>query len=387
MRYRSETIGSTVGRLNHQYFLPAIQREFVWKPEGIISLFDSIMRGYPISSFLFWELKDENKDNWEAYTFIDKATQGGTHNELTSTDGVHQLVFVLDGQQRLTSLLIGLKGVYTVKIKHRRWKDPRAWVKQRLYLDLLKDPNELAEDDGDGEAGIYYGFAFWPGEPRSDAEHQWFRVGKILDFDNEDAFYEFRDKAVDDLPDEESQEDASCCRASRLRGGFSFPTPNDYTIDRDAPLVTYDITSGAVDGLCEARWAAVTRDETAIWVNLLFSREAEGMRVVSYLSREGRIEIENRSGTNVMLRIPSWAPVDDVTLKVDGRETAPRIFNSYLLIPAEEGTWSAVVTFPLRQARTVESICYVDYTIEWRGDQIVAMSPPAKHRPMFPPCG
>jgi uncharacterized protein with ParB-like and HNH nuclease domain len=45
--YRSESIAVAVGRLNQQYFLPAIEREFVWKTEQIVQLFDSIMRGYP----------------------------------------------------------------------------------------------------------------------------------------------------------------------------------------------------------------------------------------------------------------------------------------------------------------------------------------------------
>ena len=39
------------------YLLPAIQREFVWSPEQIERLFDSVMREYPISSFLFWEVE------------------------------------------------------------------------------------------------------------------------------------------------------------------------------------------------------------------------------------------------------------------------------------------------------------------------------------------
>ena len=38
---------------NH-YVLPAIQREFVWKPEQICRLFDSLMQGYPFGTFLFW---------------------------------------------------------------------------------------------------------------------------------------------------------------------------------------------------------------------------------------------------------------------------------------------------------------------------------------------
>ena len=42
-----------------EYVLPAIQREFVWRPEQIERLFDSLMRGYPIGSFLFWKIERE----------------------------------------------------------------------------------------------------------------------------------------------------------------------------------------------------------------------------------------------------------------------------------------------------------------------------------------
>lgn len=202
MGYRSESIAAAIKALNSQYFLPAIQREFVWKPEQIISLFDSIMRGYPISSFLFWRLEEANRDKWEAYRFVENATQGGSHNELANIDGVHQMMLVLDGQQRLTSLLVGLKGTYTTKIKYRRWDDPSAWVKQRLHLDLLKDPREAVDEDGGAEEGIYYALSFMVKTPEPDTEHHWFRVGKILDFDSEDAFYEFRDREVERLPDD-----------------------------------------------------------------------------------------------------------------------------------------------------------------------------------------
>ena len=46
MSYRSETLALAIGRMNRQYLLPAIQREFVWKPEQIVQLFDSIARRY-----------------------------------------------------------------------------------------------------------------------------------------------------------------------------------------------------------------------------------------------------------------------------------------------------------------------------------------------------
>jgi hypothetical protein len=197
MPYRSDTIATTTKRLNSQYFLPAIQREFVWNIDRIIALFDSIMRGYPISSFLFWELDEENKNKWEVYQFVQNASDGGTRNQLANIDGVHNLTLVLDGQQRLTSILLGLKGTYTIKKKYKKWDDPDAWVKQKLFLDLFADPKIEVED---GEAGIHFGFKFMQ-DGIVDDKHYWFKVGKILDFDDEEKFYDFRQQEKEKLPD------------------------------------------------------------------------------------------------------------------------------------------------------------------------------------------
>ncbi len=197
MSYRSESIGMAINRMNSQYFLPAIQREFVWKPDQIVELFDSIMRRYPISSFLFWELKPENRDKWQAYKFLENARHGGTHNELANTAGINTLTMVLDGQQRLTSLLIGLRGAYSMKRKYGRWDSPDAWSKQRLHIDLLADPH--LDSDG-AETGIYYKFAFLERTPPSDSDHYWFPVSSILDFNERqsfEAFLEARDEELD----------------------------------------------------------------------------------------------------------------------------------------------------------------------------------------------
>ena len=196
MSYRSETIATAIARMNRQYFLPAIQREFVWKPEQIVELFDSIMRGYPISSFLFWDLKPENRDKWQVYNFLDRAQYGGTHNQLASTDGVTDLSLVLDGQQRLTSLLIGLKGTYVMKKKYKRWDKPDAWSPQKLYLDLLAEPR--LDTDG-ADTGVYYRFEFAELPPIPSAEQHCFRVGKILDFDERQSFENFLDEQDDEL--------------------------------------------------------------------------------------------------------------------------------------------------------------------------------------------
>ena len=200
MSYKPDNIATVVmNRLNVNYFLPAIQREFVWTPEQICRLFDSLMRGYPISSFLFWELKPENREQWEVYRFLEHARQGGTHNETANTAGVQQLTLVLDGQQRLTALTIGLRGFYETKRRNAWWNNPNAWMKKRLHLDLFKDPK--ADEDSD-ESGMRYGFEFLEGEPKNDLHHHWFRIGRLLDFDSRDDFDEFRMQELENLPPE-----------------------------------------------------------------------------------------------------------------------------------------------------------------------------------------
>ncbi|EMH36662.1 hypothetical protein HMPREF1425_00444 [Helicobacter pylori GAM71Ai] len=88
----------------------------------IEKLFDSILRGYPIGSFLFWKLpkeditksdeQDSDKLNFQLYQFITNYDERKPHNEKIRIEQIRRddLYIVLDGQQRLTSLYIGLKG-------------------------------------------------------------------------------------------------------------------------------------------------------------------------------------------------------------------------------------------------------------------------------------
>lgn len=97
----------------NQFVLPAIQREFVWSSGQITRLFDSLMWGYPIGSFLFWHISAENVQNYQYYQFMHRYHQRDhRHNEPITLSGNHDVTAVLDGQQRLTAINIGLKGTY-----------------------------------------------------------------------------------------------------------------------------------------------------------------------------------------------------------------------------------------------------------------------------------
>ena len=132
---------------NNRYLLPAIQREFVWWPHQIERLFDSLMRGYPIGSFLFWRVDPETAKNYSFYQFITNYDQRNPHNPVHGAPStVPGLKAVLDGQQRLTALNVGLHGSGRWKLPRLWWNNPRAFPERRLYLNLLAPQMENEEE-------------------------------------------------------------------------------------------------------------------------------------------------------------------------------------------------------------------------------------------------
>ncbi|GAA7819056.1 DUF262 domain-containing protein [Helicobacter pylori] len=188
--FLDNSIKNVVDELNVRYFLPNIQREYVWLKKAdekkIEQLFDSILRGYPIGSFLFWKLQkediaksdeqDENKLNFQLYQFITNYDERKPHNEKIRIEQIKRddLCIVLDGQQRLTSLYIGLKGTRTLKKKNAKINNPNAYEEKRLYLNLKHQPNMDNPEDN-------YQFEFHAKKPENDKKHWWFKVGDILE--------------------------------------------------------------------------------------------------------------------------------------------------------------------------------------------------------------
>lgn len=158
-----------------KYLLPAIQREFVWDTYQIERLFDSLMRDYPISSFLFWKVEKDKVKDYDFYEFLrDYHERDKRHNPKANISGEEEITAVLDGQQRLTSLYIALKGTYAYRLPRRRWDNDKAYPKRKLYLNLVRPA-----ENNDFE----YEFVFLTQQEASHKNEQfyWFPVGDILD--------------------------------------------------------------------------------------------------------------------------------------------------------------------------------------------------------------
>lgn len=177
-------------------YLPAIQRKFVWKKEKIENLFDSITRNYPIGTFLFWDLKKGIAKDYTFYEFLKKYDEREPYNvRKTGAFSSEKIIGVLDGQQRLSSLYIGLQGTHKNKLKNKKKINPDAYPEKILYVNLLslayKEIGENIEIDSEKD----FEFKFLTkdeakqvkrntgNEPSS--EMLWFKVGEVLDWNQD----------------------------------------------------------------------------------------------------------------------------------------------------------------------------------------------------------
>jgi hypothetical protein len=139
MKNQKQTIRKLVTFLNNPdedggFWLPNIQRPFVWSEDQICRLFDSILRQYPISTLLIWKTHSGIRrrkfiDNWKSTLRL---------SDFFVPEDTKKKCLVLDGQQRLQSLFIGLCG---------------SFEGRELYFDILS--GEVAAPDD-----IKYQFRF-----------------------------------------------------------------------------------------------------------------------------------------------------------------------------------------------------------------------------------
>ena len=108
--------------------IPKFQRDFVWSKNQTANLIDSIIKGFPIGTFIFWKTREE----------LRHVRNIGNFN-LPDTPKGEYIHYVLDGQQRITSLYALRKGlkVTTNDKKEIDYKD--------IYVNLAYEPDSDEE--------------------------------------------------------------------------------------------------------------------------------------------------------------------------------------------------------------------------------------------------
>ncbi|GAP94511.1 DUF262 domain-containing protein [Leptolyngbya sp. NIES-2104] len=123
---QTRTFSSLVSEIEKgQIKIPQFQRDFVWTIQKSAGLIDSIIKGYPIGTFIFWRTKERLRSVKEiGRQILPESPQGEVVD------------YVLDGQQRLTSLFASLQGILLEREGNR--KDDFS----KIFIDLSAEESE-----------------------------------------------------------------------------------------------------------------------------------------------------------------------------------------------------------------------------------------------------
>jgi len=122
---------------NLDYQIPTFQRDVVWEKENVKKLWDSIYKFYPLGSILVWKTNIKLQNH--------RKIGGHTISEGTFNRSEYQ--YILDGQQRTTSLLTSLYGGL---IEGTDGFDPS------VYIDLSIEDDSETDDDSYKKRFLYW---------------------------------------------------------------------------------------------------------------------------------------------------------------------------------------------------------------------------------------
>lgn len=143
MALETMTINELLLRVeNEEIALPDIQREFVWTNTQVSDLIDSVYKKHPIGMILLWEVSDK-----EVPVFSIKGRK---------REGVRYRYLVIDGQQRLTSLLLAKTG---------KLQQGRNTKELKLYFNPIREEFQLEN-------------------PKIKNKADWFRVNEVVGTDS-----------------------------------------------------------------------------------------------------------------------------------------------------------------------------------------------------------
>ncbi len=244
MGFRSITIKKALNEISrNEYVLPAIQREFIWSPEQIGRLFDSVLRKFPIGTFLFWNVPAELSREFRFYDFIREYHElKARHSSPVQISQPRGLVAVLDGQQRLSSMNIGLLGYLATRKKYGRVNNPSSYPIRYLHLDVGFDPE--TSDDVDNVHRFEFLTEAEAQQPRPD--ECWFRVGDILDLEEGPGVFEWlQQRGLGNHPTAFHTLDR-LWRGIHLREVISFFEDESHSIDRVLEIFIRTNSGGTV---------------------------------------------------------------------------------------------------------------------------------------------
>ena len=163
------------------------------------------------------------------------------------------------------------------------------------------------------------------------------------------------------------------------------PTPHS-AADGPQPYnrgIMHCCTGNATRTLYYAWQHTLTRSQDKVTVNLLLNHDSPWAEIHSHVPYTGRVDVRMKETADLAVRIPEWAERHDVTVCVDGERASATADGRFLIVGKVREGRTVTMEFPLPARSVSTTIAGKPYTLELKGNEVIAVSPAGTFLPLY----
>ena len=145
-----------------------------------------------------------------------------------------------------------------------------------------------------------------------------------------------------------------------------------------------DITCAVLHTLVDVYRHVAVQGPGGLTVNLHFDYEDGRIRITSERGEKAKVTILPKTRENLAIRIPAWTPPQSVKLTVSQQSFTPTMIGKFAYVPRDFLPASVVLQYDLPVRKEIERIEGKDYSLTWKGDGVIGISPNSNFMPLYP---
>ena len=149
-----------------------------------------------------------------------------------------------------------------------------------------------------------------------------------------------------------------------------------------ARQATTDVSCAVLHSLCDFYEHIAVDTPSGLRINFHVDYEDERIKIAVHRGDQAQLQIDNRGGNDLEIRIPDWAPDTSLAISIDGESVDAVPVNGILTCHAPQ---QVEIGYDLPERTTEETANGVTYTFHWRGDQVLGIRPNKRNwLPLYP---
>ena len=145
-----------------------------------------------------------------------------------------------------------------------------------------------------------------------------------------------------------------------------------------------DVTAAALHSLIDIYHHIAVANDRGLTIYFHLNYEDENLKIISMRSHQAKVNMSLKKRENTFIRIPRWTSKETIRLTLNGEKYAPNLIDEFMVIPKDKLPGEIDLTYDLPVYQEDEITDNLEYTLTWRGDEVIGITPNNDFFPFYP---